>query len=253
MARLFRRKAHYGLTQHGVYEAIIDFAGSQINQGSPLSRALDIPCGQGEFLHAFQDRYYLDSAVGADISPVDRPQFEFRQVDITRGFGFPGDEKYDLVTCISGIPEFDNTTAFIGNCKMHLKPDGWLIVSNDNSFTVRDRVSYLLSGRLRRYSLMFVDKEPTYRHVPIQELSKIFSEQGLELHRVQYLSLRSEDLIWLPLACLIYPFQWLYLRRLAKKFGRRSVRMLFPFSALLQRHYILYAKIRSGDSSASDG
>jgi len=163
-------------------------------------------------------------------------------MDAAKPFPFSVDEQFDAITSISGVMEFDNTAGFVSECVKRLKPGGRIIITNDNTFTVRDRLSYLFLGRVRRFKLLMEAHSPTYKHVPVQELLKIFFEQKLTLERVEYVSFRDEDVLFLPLALILYPLQWLYLLALESPVDRTTRARLFPLRALLHRHYIIVGK-----------
>ena len=163
-------------------------------------------------------------------------------MDAAKPFPFSADEQFDAITSISGVMEFDNTAGFIAECVKRLKRSGCIIITNDSAFTVRDRLSYLFLGRVRRFKLLMEAHARTYRYVPVQELLKIFLEQELTLERVDYVSFRDEDLLFLPLALILYPLQWLYLLTLDSPVDRTMRAQLFPLRALLCRHYIIVGK-----------
>ncbi len=204
---------------------------------------LDIPCGHGEFALTVRRLFPSSRVVGADLGrSAIGPEVPCICMDASKPFPLSDRERFDAIASISGVMEFDNTAGFVSECARRLKDGGRLIITNDNAFTVRDRLSFLLLGRLRRFKLLLEAHQPTYKHIPLQELVKIFAEQKLTLERVEYTSVLREDLLFLPLALLLYPLQWLYLRRLDSPVSPAIRARLFPLRALLCRHYIVVAR-----------
>lgn len=118
-----------------------------------------------------------------------------------------------------------------------LRPGGLLLVSNDNYLTVRDRLSYLFTGRVRRFRLLFEPDEGNFQLVQHQELKRLFDVNGVQLTQVHYTSLYLEDLLYLPLALLLWPWQRWQLRRLRNSTSWPLRQQLFGFKSLLYRHY----------------
>lgn len=79
---------------------------------------------------------------------------------------------------------FANTAQFVAGCVERLRPGGLLVVTNDNCLTVRDRLSYLFTGRVRRFRLLFEPDEGNFQLVQPQELKRLFDVNGLRLRRV---------------------------------------------------------------------
>jgi 2-polyprenyl-3-methyl-5-hydroxy-6-metoxy-1,4-benzoquinol methylase len=233
-----------GRTQRGVNKAIIDLLQKLHQQGKcKLNKVLDIPCGNGDYLNAFTRLFSPDKAIGGDIrQPDGKLNFEFLPMNATEEFHPLGDQTFDVVTAISGVMEFDNTTGFLRQCHKHLSDNGLLIVTNDNCQTVRDRISYFLTGRLRRFHLILDKQAPTYKHVPIAELAKILEELGMEIIDIKYTSRYPEDLILSPLAVILYGIQFWYLSSHYKHVSIERKKMLFPFDALMCRHYVMVAR-----------
>jgi hypothetical protein len=144
---------------------------------------------------------------------------------------------FDVLTSISGIMCFANTAQFVQGCAQRLRPGGLLLVSNDNCLTVRDRLSYLFSGRVRRFKLLFEPHEGNFQLVQHQELKRLFDVNGIALQRVVYTAFYTEDLLYLPLALLLWPWQWWQLRRARSSTSQALRQQLFGFKSLLYRHY----------------
>jgi 2-polyprenyl-3-methyl-5-hydroxy-6-metoxy-1,4-benzoquinol methylase len=232
----------HGNTQRGVNRAVFSFLQSRFSPNGAFS-LLDIPCGRGEFALAVKRLFPSSTITCADLhAQAPGAEVRFLSMDATKPFPFSAGELFDVITSISGVMEFDNTAGFISECAKQLKPGGRIVITNDNAFTVRDRLSFLFLGRLRRFKLLMEAHSHTYKYIPPQELLKMFFEQHLTLERVEYVSLYYEDLLFLPLAIVLYPLQWLYLFTLTSSVLRSIRTQLFPFRALLCRHYIIVGK-----------
>ena len=207
----------------------------------PALRWLDAPCGAGEFLAQVR-RFFPQAAlsgtdVRAEAPAVPGDPVQYVRGDLSRGVPFAEAAPFDVVTSISGIMCFANTAQFVAGCAERLRPGGLLLVSNDNCLTVRDRLSYLHSGRVRRFKLLFEPDEGNFQLVQHQELKRLFDINGIALRRVVYTSFYTEDLLYLPLALLLWPWQWWQLRRARSSTGHALRGQLFGFKSLLYRHY----------------
>lgn len=232
-----------GSTQKGVNRAILKFLLSYF-QTKKLEFLLDVPCGKGEFLNTIK-KIFPDSEIeGYDLFATPLPEIKnfFKTSDIKTIFSEHDGNKCDVITCISGVMVFDHVSSFIENASRHLKPDGWLIITNDNVITVRDRLSFLFLGRLRRFKLIYSRDEDIWNVVLIQALWKHLQQNGFNNIKVQYTSCYLEDFIFLPLAILIYPYWWLAIYLTKGEMDVETRKKLFPFIALLARHYVIYAQ-----------
>ena len=211
---------------------------------APTSRVLDAPSGEGEFLSVLR-RYWPAAALTAcDIRPEapEVPGLRYAQVDLSQPFDLTAGQPFDLITSISGIMMFGNTRTFIASCAHQLRPGGVLVVTNDNVLSVRDRLSYLFLGRVRRFKLLFDADEALSQFVQQQELKRLMEVHGIALEEVLYTSFYGEDLLFLPFALLVYPFQWLYLQRLRHRTSPSLRLKMFGFRSLLARHYIFVGR-----------
>jgi SAM-dependent methyltransferase len=207
----------------------------------PALRWLDAPCGAGEFLAQVRRFFPQAHLSGTDVRPeaptVPGEAVQYLRGDLSQGVPFGEVAPFDVVTSISGIMCFANTAQFVGGCAQRLRAGGLLLISNDNCLTVRDRLSYLFSGRVRRFRLLFEPTEGNFQLVQHQELKRLFDVNGIALTRVVYTSFYTEDLLYLPLALVLWPWQWWQLRRTRSSTGHALRRQLFGFKSLLYRHY----------------
>lgn len=205
-------------------------------------KALDIPCGNGEFLDALKIFYPDVETTGSDIkTPPNGFKHRFVRFDACVNEAFPIAVQFDQITCISGVMEFDNTSLFLSNMRAALNDDGLLIVTNDNILTVRDRILYLLFGRFGQYPFSIAPGSPTWKILPIQNLIRILYDVGFGVEDVRYVPARPAEWLWTPLALILFITQRLYLLQGPPK---EIVKNVFSFRSLISRHYILICKKR---------
>ena len=232
-----------GNTQKNVNRAVLAdlLTHEAARLGQPGLRWLDAPCGEGEFLTQVRRFFPQADLSGVDVRPaapaVPGAPVHYQVADLSRAVPFADAPPFDVLTSISGIMCFANTAQFIGGCAQRLRPGGLLLVSNDNCLTVRDRLSYLFSGRVRRFKLLFEPHEGNFQLVQHQELKRLFDVHGIALKRVVYTAFYTEDLLYLPLALLLWPWQWWQLRRARSSTSQALRQQLFGFKSLLYRHY----------------
>ncbi|MBD2769266.1 methyltransferase domain-containing protein [Hymenobacter sp. BT664] len=227
-------------TQKNVNKALLAYLLSAYDRSEPL-RVLDMPCGAFEWLGLLNQLFPRASLVGSDLATGTPPGgVQFLAADATQPFDFGGN--FDLVTSISGIMMFGNTQSFIQHCCRQLKIGGTLVITNDNIFTVRDRLSFLFTGRVRRFKLLPETDEAISQQVSLQEVCRQMNRNGVEITKVIYTSFYAEDWLFAPLAIILYPFQWLSLRRTKSSIPGSLRRQMFPFSALLGRHYLVIGR-----------
>jgi 2-polyprenyl-3-methyl-5-hydroxy-6-metoxy-1,4-benzoquinol methylase len=135
----------------------------------PGLRWLDAPCGAGEFLGQVRHFFSLASLSATDVRPdaplVPGAPVQYVPADLSRGVPFAHEAPFEVLTSISGIMCFANTAQFVAQCAQRLRAGGLLLISNDNCLTVRDRLSYLHAGRVRRFKLLFEPDEGNFQLV----------------------------------------------------------------------------------------
>jgi 2-polyprenyl-3-methyl-5-hydroxy-6-metoxy-1,4-benzoquinol methylase len=208
-------------------------------------KVLDLPCGNLSFLGYLRHIFPYSELTGADIQqPKPKQGIEFIQMDLTKEFSIPRDEQYDLITSISGVMMFSNTLSFIENCSSRLKKNGNIIISNDNSMTIMDRLRTMVLGRVRLFNPIYEDNESMVQNIPIMELIRLMRINGFDIEKIEYTSFYKRDLVYLPLALMLYPFQFLYLLKLNSTLARKLRWKAYPFRHLLCRHYFIIGKKR---------
>jgi hypothetical protein len=229
-----------GNTQKGVNQEIIRFLTA--NHIKPNS-AFDLPCGDGPFLRNLTKVFKNIKIKGQDLMATPTKDIEkFFNRAGSDDWRFLENEKVDLITCISGVMAFDNLTDYFQKAQNHLNPGGHLVVTNDNLFTVRDRISLLLFGRFKRFVSLYKPNEGNWNVVLPQAIWKLYRNNNFKVVKIQYCSLYVEDLIFLPLAVILYPIQFLYLMSQKSEMTMKERYQLFPFQVMLCRHYIFYGQ-----------
>lgn len=231
-----------GQTQKGVNKIILEELLERFDESSQ-KKILDLPCGYLEFLNYVHILYPNWELEGADLyAPPHNDNVHFTQMDLSKDFIIPIDKKYDIITSISGIMMFGNTESFLVNCINRLNSEGTLIVTNDNPATIKDRLSYLFLGRFRIFDQLFEDHETMTQLVLIQDLTRILRKNNIEIEKITYSSFYSKDLLFLPFALIVYPFQMLYLLTRKTSFSKALKVSKYNFKQLFGRHYIIIGR-----------
>ena len=230
-----KAKIERGNTVAGVNETIIKLLVS-LDTDFANQNLLDVPCGEGEFIRALKNYFPLARVAGADLKPPRENSGDFFSIDARRSFEFPAEKKFSVITCISGVMEFDNTLSFFEQLKNSLSEQGLLIVTNDNLLTVRDRLLYLFFGRTRQYKSFIGLSQPTWKQLSLQNLRRILWEADCEVREIHYAPVSHKEWIWLPLALPLYFLQRLYLKTSEKS---SELNETLPLASLLSRHYVL--------------
>ncbi len=236
-----------GNTQIGVNAAVILFLLEEKKGGAPVDSLFDIPCGEGQFLRAVK-KFFPDLKVrGQDLYTTPHPEIQSAIIKAdAKDFSHLHGEKFDVITSISGVMVFDDVSGLFQRCSAHLNPGGILVVTNDNILTLRDRFSFLLFGRLRRFKLLYSPTEGNWNVVLIQGLWKQFISNNFVIEKVEYTSLRLEDYLLMPFALIIYPLQVLYLLLSKGEMSLHDRFRLFSFKSLVARHYVIFGRKKIG-------
>jgi SAM-dependent methyltransferase len=218
---------------------------SSSNTQSKQLQILDAPCGQAEWIGFLQSQFSQHNYFGADVhekleSHDLQKKINYQRCDLTKEF-LP-EKNFDLVTSISGLVCFGNHLHFFRSIYKSLKPGGVLILTNDNHWTLRDRFQFLFSGHFKRFPLMYGDEQGNSQSSSLMTVMHGLSQAQYKIIDVQYMSIRAEDWLWLPLASLVWIFQWPKIIFSREKKNRPSPRKIFPFKALLARHWLISAR-----------
>lgn len=205
-------------------------------------RVLDLPCGEGEWLGYLTAKYPQISGVGVDVRKDIAPtQFQYHCLDATKD-SIPGGN-YDVVTSISGIVCFGNHLKFFRGVGDILNSKGVFLVTHDNHWTVRDRIYYLLFGTFKRFPVLYREGEGNTQVTNIMTVLDTLEKAGFVWEKIEYTSIRFEDLLWIPFALLVWIFQWpaLVLSK-RSRYSKVQRRMIYPFKALYARHYLILTR-----------
>lgn len=231
-----------GETQKNVNYNVLRYITDTFKKDDPLN-VLDLPCGSMIFLRYMRMFFTTAVLLGADIksSPF-QSGIQSVEMDLTKEFTIPEDEKFDLITSISGVMMFSNTLNFISNCAQRLKENGTFIITNDNSSTIIDKLAFLFLGRYRIFKPIYEDSEELTQNISIQELCRLLRTNGLVIEKIKYTSFYLKDLIYFPLTILIFPLQWIYIRRCKTKLSYDLIKQMFSFRHYFCKHYIIIAR-----------
>jgi ubiquinone/menaquinone biosynthesis C-methylase UbiE len=230
-----------GNTQVGVNSQVyrllcsaIDLKNSQV--------LIDVPCGEGQFAEFLKSTFPNLQVIGIDpFANASAKKIQFHKQKAHDFFLKNSPQNIDAITCISGVMCFDGAETLISSFHQALKANGFLAVTNDNVLTVRDRLSFLFFGRLKRFKLFYSVNEGNWNVLLPQAIFMLFERQGFKNISIKTTSVYAEDWIFLPLAFLLYPFMFLAIL-FSKSSRPLSERLkMFPFSLLLARHYVVSA------------
>jgi len=231
-----------GNTALQVNQTAFNLLQSQLRDGQ---RILDLPCGEGEWVNFLRTQYPSSKFYGADLRE-DLPNFnfEFLSLDMTRE-DLPWKE-LDLVTSISGIVCFGNHLRFFREVHRSLKPGGHFLVTNDNHWTLRDRLAFLFFGSFKRFPLVYRHREGNTQVTTVMNVLDTLEKAGFKVEEVRYTSARFEDYLWIPFAAIIWLVQGTAVALSAGKknprFSSTFIRRIYPFKALWNRHYMILAR-----------
>ena len=228
-----------GNTQKGVNRAVYGVLIENLDLKSTL-KMIDVPCGDGIYADFIKTNYPQVQMVGVDFfTQAQSKNFEFYQSKAQDYFKNQNPKDVDVITCISGVMCFDGIPDLFELFQKALAPGGWLIVTNDNVMTVRDRMSFVIFGQFKRFKLLYEKNEGNWNLVLPQALNMLFLRHGFKKINVKYTSIYAEDYLFLPLALLIYPFFLIYLMTRKNNLSKSDRLKLFPFWSLLARHYVI--------------
>ena len=224
---------------HVVFKSIV----SRLESGKREKLLVDAPCGSGEFAHYLRDIFPNLNVIGVDLfTEVSDKNFEFHKMSAHDFFKKQKPASVDIITCISGIMCFDGIPELMSTFFSALKPEGILVITNDNIMTIRDRLNFLFFGHFKRFKLLYAKAEGNWNIILPQALVAQLYKNGFQNLHVKYTSTYVEDLALLPIAAIIYPIFLIYLLLLKNQMSLKDRIELFPFRMLISRHYIVTAE-----------
>ena len=231
-----------GNTQKGVNQEVYRLLAETFDLAKAL-KMIDVPCGDGTYAGFIKKNHPQVQMIGVDFfENVKNQDFEFHAASAQEYFKNEKPQQVDAITCISGVMCFDGIVDLFQAFHQSLKAGGLLVVTNDNIMTVRDRLSFLFFGQFKRFKLCYEKNEGNWNLVLPQALRMLFMRHEFKNIKVKYTSTYTEDFLFLPLAILIYPFFFAYLMTRKSPISRSDRWQLFPFQALLARHYVICAE-----------
>lgn len=236
-----------GNTSRGVNHFIAQYI---LDRSKPLGwkTLLDIPCGSGIFAQSIKMLTGL-SVVGADViaEPKYLPTRYYEQINAADpSIGKSKHAPFDVVTCISGVMEFGNTSRFLEFCHDNMARDGHLIVTNDSIVTIQDRLLFLMLGRTRRMKLLRIGEENIWNLFPVGTLVRMLHDADFEVLEIEYFIDKPKNYWMVPLAALLYPFQAIYVKY-SSFFEKVHVRPdlkreMYQFKSLFCTHYAVVCR-----------
>jgi len=210
---------------------------------------LDVPCGRGDFLDTIHLIFPAARTLGADKVRHESFAHQFYEFDAESGKGLDGIGECSVVTCISGVMEFDNTLAFFRSLRRLFDDSALLIVTNDNLLTVRDRLLYAFFGRFGQYRSMPGRRGPTWKMLHLSNLERLLDDAGFRVDKVRYVVGSWTAWLWLPLAVPLYLAQLLYFLTAEHDIPFDTKRRYYPFVSTLARHYLFVcAKVMDAET-----
>lgn len=147
------------------------------------SRVLDCGCGTGAWLQrlraaGFQHLTGIDRR--NDLAGASDIQFIQGDFDHLAAAELPA---FDLVTAIEIIEHVANPEALIEVATRHLSPNGWLVITTPNIYSLRARVRFLLTSKLFSFEQNY---DPEHIHPMVLDAFKrvILRKYPLTLERV---------------------------------------------------------------------
>jgi SAM-dependent methyltransferase len=248
-----KNKVPKGNTQKSVNALVF----SLLNRFFPnrsLKSLIDVPCGEGEFLNFISTEFPTAQLVGIDRfasggvrqgetpASKDGNTFTFFKQNAQAYFAEQNPKEVEAITCISGVMCFDGIHDLFQQFHHALTPGGHAIVTNDNIMTMRDRVNFLFFGHFKRFKLFYDRNEGNWNIMTPQALIMLFERYDFVNINIKYTSIYWEDIAWLPLALIFYPFFLLKVLFAKGPSSFKSRLALYPFRSLLARHYVIWAQ-----------
>ena len=230
-----------GNTQINVSQTVFNFL-NKYKSPKEYQKILDLPCGEGEFASFLASTYKNTQVTGVELfSEPKNKNFNFVKSDALSFFEKNSTANFDAITCISGVMCFDGLDRLFLNFKNSLRPQGVLILSNDNFMTVRDRINFLFFGHFKRFKLIYQKNEGNWNMVSPQGILMHLQRNDFQFQEIKYTSVYFEDYLLAPLALIFYPIFLLKILTLKNPMSIKERLKLFPFLSLLARHYVVCA------------
>ena len=231
-----------GLTQKGVNREVFKSLSANIDFSTPRE-ILDIPCGEGVFAAFLKQKFPNLKITGVDLRTGAKDKdIIFHNLKAQDYLSTYQPKNLDAILCVSGVMCFDGLPDLFSSFHSALKPGGILIITNDNILTIRDRLNFLFFGHLKRFKLLFDKNEGNWNLVLPQALFMFLERNGFRKISVKYTATYNEDLIFVPLALIVYPLFLISLLLRKSPISVKDRMQLFPFGMFYNRHYVITAQ-----------
>jgi SAM-dependent methyltransferase len=146
------------------------------------SRVLDLGCGSGAWLERLSNSGFKD-LTGVDRKPdAFAAEARFISADLDQAADVELGS-YDLVTAIEIIEHVANHEALIALAAAHLEPNGWLVVTTPNIYSLRLRTRFFLTGKQHGFDINY-DPEHIHPMMLYAAQRVIFPRHNLEVARL---------------------------------------------------------------------
>ena len=146
------------------------------------SRVLDLGCGSGAWLERLSNSGFKD-LTGVDRKPdAFAAEARFISADLDQAANVELGS-YDLVTAIEIIEHVANPEALIALAAAHLEPNGWLVVTTPNIYSLRLRTRFFLTGKQHGFDINY-DPEHIHPMMLYAAQRVIFPRHNLEVARL---------------------------------------------------------------------
>jgi len=113
---------------------------------------LDLGCGTGAWLERLAiSGFNCLTGVDENAAQFRAPHATFNRVDLNLGDWELGGATFGLITAIELIEHLENPGNFFRNASMHLRSNGYILITTPNIHSVGCRLKFLLTGNLKSF------------------------------------------------------------------------------------------------------
>jgi len=227
--------------------------------GWPALRVLDLSCGDGALLEAFDkegcpvegSHFRSDDYIYQRPSPVLRKVKIHEGVDLSKPLPF-ADEEYDVVIATEVVEHLNSHALICSEVGRILKPGGHFLWSTPNIHCLYSRLQFLLTGQheLRSARLCW-DSKPkdlySTHHNPVYfpTIHTILYQHGMRVERLVFTKCRPLTYLLLPFFPLVYLATAIEIRHAIKRSrpcGKDLLRWLIDYRMLLSEQLFVSAR-----------
>jgi SAM-dependent methyltransferase len=176
------------LTTPGLHEALLKQV-LQLPEVGPETPILDIGCGSGAWLarlarHGFKRLHGVDNQSFTRFPPAEETGASFScshaDLDNDPDLGL-GTASFGLITAIEVIEHVHNPGRFLSHAARHLDNNGYFLITTPNLHSIRARLRFALTGKLRGFDSTHVPVDPTHLYpVFLTCLDRLLARYQLE-------------------------------------------------------------------------